>query len=97
VLDLFSLITNALYGQFLYHAGKVEESIDQFHETLNMESRFSVAHIPDGRTLQQPAIIGVPQGTIVRAFDQEVLPSNHALYFFCHFGTSTLHLGCAPY
>jgi hypothetical protein len=72
-------------------------NIDQFHETLNMECRFWVAHIPDSRTLQQPAVIGVPQGTIVRAFDQEVPPSNHALYFFCHFGTSTLHLCCARY
>jgi TolB-like protein/cytochrome c-type biogenesis protein CcmH/NrfG len=45
VLDPFSLITNAMYGQFLYHAGQVEESIDQFHATLGMESRFWVAHI----------------------------------------------------
>jgi tetratricopeptide (TPR) repeat protein len=34
-----------MYGQFLYHAGQVEESIDQFHATLGMESRFWVAHI----------------------------------------------------
>src|ERR1700756_3849912 len=26
VLDPFSLITNAMYGQFLYHAGQVENS-----------------------------------------------------------------------
>jgi TolB-like protein/Flp pilus assembly protein TadD len=45
VLDPFSLITNAMYGQFLYHAGQVEESIGQFHATLDMESRFWVAHI----------------------------------------------------
>jgi Flp pilus assembly protein TadD len=45
VLDPFSLITNAMYGQFLYHAGQVDESIDQFHKTLDMESQFWVAHI----------------------------------------------------
>jgi predicted Zn-dependent protease len=45
ILDPFSLITNAMCGQFLYHAGQVEESIDQFHATLDMESRFWVAHI----------------------------------------------------
>jgi Flp pilus assembly protein TadD len=45
VLDPFSLITNAMYGQFLYHAGQVDESIDQFHKTLDMESQFWVARI----------------------------------------------------
>ena len=34
-----------MYGQFLYHAGRVQESIDQFHATLDMEFRFWVAHI----------------------------------------------------
>ena len=45
LLDPFSLITNAMYGQFLYHAGRAEESVDQFHATLDMEFRFWVAHI----------------------------------------------------
>ena len=45
MLDPFSLITNAMFGQFLYHAGRVRESIDQFHATLDMESRFWIAHI----------------------------------------------------
>jgi TolB-like protein/Flp pilus assembly protein TadD len=45
VLDPFSLIMNAMYGQFLYHAGHVEESIAQFQASLDMESRFWVTHI----------------------------------------------------
>lgn len=45
MLDPFSMITNAMYGQFLYQAGQVKESIDQFRATLDMESRFWVAHI----------------------------------------------------
>lgn len=45
ILDPFSLITNAMYGQFLYQAGRLKESLDQFHKTLEMESRFWVAHI----------------------------------------------------
>jgi TolB-like protein/Flp pilus assembly protein TadD len=45
VLDPFSLITNAMYGQFLYHAGRLADSIDQFRATLEMEARFWVSHI----------------------------------------------------
>jgi TolB-like protein/Flp pilus assembly protein TadD len=45
VLDPFSLITNTMHGQFLYQAGQIEESIEQFQETLEIESRFWVAHI----------------------------------------------------
>jgi TolB-like protein/Flp pilus assembly protein TadD len=45
VLDPFSLITNSMYGQFLYQAGRVKESVQQFAATLKMESRFWVAHI----------------------------------------------------
>jgi len=45
MLDPFSLVTNTMLGQFLYHAGRVGESIDQFHATLDMEARFWIAHI----------------------------------------------------
>ena len=53
LLDPFSLITNTLQGQFLYQAGKVEESILQFHSTLEMEPRFWVAHICLAKSLEQ--------------------------------------------
>lgn len=45
LLDPFSLIANTLYGQFLYHAAKLQESLRQLHSTLEMEPRFWVAHI----------------------------------------------------
>jgi TolB-like protein/Flp pilus assembly protein TadD len=45
MLDPFSLITNAMYGQFLYQAGEVENSIEQFAATIEMESRFWVTHV----------------------------------------------------
>jgi len=45
VLDPFSLITNTMYGQFLYHAGRVDEAIQQLRATLDMEWRFWIAHI----------------------------------------------------
>src|SRR5579859_596859 len=45
LLDPFSLITNTLQGEFLYHAGRVQESIRQLQSTLEMEPRFWVAHI----------------------------------------------------
>jgi TolB-like protein/Flp pilus assembly protein TadD len=45
VLDPLSLITNTMHGQFLYHAGQLEASIEQFRATLDMEWRFWIAHI----------------------------------------------------
>ena len=45
LLDPFSLIADSMYGQFLYQAGRVEDSIRQFHATLELEPRFWVAHI----------------------------------------------------
>ena len=53
VLDPFSLIANAMYGQFLYHAGRLEESVRQFRATLDMDSRFWVAHICLAKTYEQ--------------------------------------------
>jgi len=45
VLDPLSLILGAIYGQFLYHAGRNSESIEQFKVTLGMEPRFWVGQI----------------------------------------------------
>jgi tetratricopeptide (TPR) repeat protein len=45
VLDPFSLITNAMYGQFLFHAGRDSEVVSQLKATLEMEPHFWVAHI----------------------------------------------------
>lgn len=40
ILDPFSLITNTMQGQFLYQAGRVEESVELLRATLEMEPRF---------------------------------------------------------
>jgi tetratricopeptide (TPR) repeat protein len=45
VLDPLSLILGAIYGQFLYHAGRNSDSIEQFKVTLGMEPRFWVGQI----------------------------------------------------
>jgi TolB-like protein/Flp pilus assembly protein TadD len=45
VLDPLSLILGAMRGQFLYHAGRNSESIEQFKATLGMEPRFWVGQI----------------------------------------------------
>jgi tetratricopeptide (TPR) repeat protein len=45
VLDPLSLILGAMRGQFLYHAGRSSESIDQVNATLGMEPRFWVGQI----------------------------------------------------
>jgi predicted Zn-dependent protease len=42
-----------MYGQFLYQAGKVEESIRQFQSTLQMEPHFWVAHICLAKSCEQ--------------------------------------------
>jgi len=53
VLDPFSLITNTMYGQFLYHAGQLEASTQQFRATLDMEWRFWIAHICLAKSYEQ--------------------------------------------
>lgn len=53
VIDPFSLITNTMLGQFLYHAGQLEASRQQLQATLDMESRFWVAHICLAKTYEQ--------------------------------------------
>ena len=45
VLDPLSLIVGAMPGQFLYHAGRDSEAVEQFNATLGMESRFWVGQI----------------------------------------------------
>ena len=45
VLDPLSLILGAICGQFLYHAGRDSESIEQFKVILGMEPRFWVGQI----------------------------------------------------
>jgi TolB-like protein len=45
VLDPLSLILGAMYGQFLCHAGRNSESIEQFKVTLVMEPRFWIGQI----------------------------------------------------
>ncbi len=53
LLDPFSLITNALHGEFLYQAGRVEDSVRQLHSTLELEPRFWVAHICLAKSYEQ--------------------------------------------
>jgi TolB-like protein/Tfp pilus assembly protein PilF len=45
VVDPLSLIVGAMRGQFLYHAGRNQEALEQFEATLGMESRFWVGQI----------------------------------------------------
>lgn len=45
VLDPFSLIAGAMRGQFLYHAGRYAESVEQFNVILGMEPRFWVGQV----------------------------------------------------
>ncbi len=45
VLDPVSLIVGAMRGQFLYHAGRDSEAVEQFNATLGMEPRFWVGQI----------------------------------------------------
>jgi TolB-like protein/Flp pilus assembly protein TadD len=53
VVDPLSLITNTMLGQFLYHAGQLQQSVQQLQATLDMESRFWVAHICLAKTYEQ--------------------------------------------
>lgn len=52
-LDPLSLLANAMYGQFLYHAGRDRESVEQLRRTLELESRFWVAQICLAKTYER--------------------------------------------
>lgn len=52
-LDPFSLLTNAMYGQFLYHAGRDAESVEQLRKTLELDARFWVAQICLAKTYER--------------------------------------------
>lgn len=53
VLDPFSLLTNAMYGQFLYHSGQLDDSAQQLRKTLELEPRFWVAHVCLAKTCER--------------------------------------------
>jgi tetratricopeptide (TPR) repeat protein len=53
VLDPLSLITRTMHGQFLYHAGRDSEEVEQFKVTLEMEPRFWVGQICLAKTYEK--------------------------------------------
>jgi TolB-like protein len=53
LLDPFSLITSAMRGQFLYHAERYSESVEQLKATLEMEPRFWVGQICLAKTYER--------------------------------------------
>jgi tetratricopeptide (TPR) repeat protein len=53
VLDPLSLIRGAMRGQFLYHARRDAEAVEQFKATLSMESRFWVGQICFAKVLER--------------------------------------------
>lgn len=52
-LDPFSLLTNAMYGQFLYQAERDAESVEQLRKTLELDARFWVAQICLAKTYER--------------------------------------------
>jgi len=69
LLDPFSLLTNTMYGQFLYHAGQLEESIQQFRATLDMEWRFWIAHICLAKSYEQQGMYSEALGACDKAWE----------------------------
>src|ERR1019366_8396368 len=70
VLDPLSLIVGAMRGQFLYHAGRDSEAIEQFNETLGMESRFWVGQICVAKVYEKQGM-----------YSEALVACNHALEF----------------
>lgn len=50
-LDPLSLLTNALYAQFLFYGGRTGEAVDQVNKTFAIEPNFWIAHNLLGRIL----------------------------------------------
>ena len=83
VLDPLSLILGAMHGQFLYHAGRNSESIEQFKATLGMEPRFWVGQICAAKVYEK-----------VGMFSQALAACDHAWEFS---GGNTEALSLAGY
>jgi len=69
VLDPLSLILGAIYGQFLYHAGRNPESIEQFKTTLGMEPRFWVGQICAAKVYEKVGMYSEALSACDRAWD----------------------------
>lgn len=69
VVDPYSLITNTMFGQFLYHAGWLDESVKQLQATLDMESRFWVAHICLAKSYEQLGMYPEALAACARAWE----------------------------
>ena len=69
VLDPLSLILGAMYGQFLYHAGRDSESIEQFKVTLGMEPRFWVGQICAAKVYEKVGMYSEALSACDRAWD----------------------------
>jgi len=70
VLDPLSLIVGAMRGQFLYHAGRDSEAIEQFNATLGMESRFWVGQICVAKVYEKQGM-----------YSEALVACDHALEF----------------
>lgn len=70
VLDPLSLIVGAMRGQFLYHAGRDSEAIEQFNTTLGMESRFWVGQICVAKVYEKQGM-----------YSEALVACDHALEF----------------
>jgi tetratricopeptide (TPR) repeat protein len=69
VLDPLSLILGAVYGQFLYNAGRNSESIEQFKVTLGMEPRFWVGQICAAKVYEKVGMYQEALSACDRAWD----------------------------
>jgi TolB-like protein/Flp pilus assembly protein TadD len=69
VLDPLSLILGAAYGQFLYHAGRNSESIEQFKATLGMEPRFWVGQICAAKVYEKAGMYAEALSACDQAWD----------------------------
>jgi len=69
VLDPLSLILGAIYGQFLYHAGRNAEAIEQFKITLGMEPRFWIGQICAAKVYEKVGMYSEALSACDRAWD----------------------------
>jgi TolB-like protein/Flp pilus assembly protein TadD len=69
VLDPLSLILGAIRGQLLYHAGRDQESIEQFKMTLGMEARFWVGQICAAKVYEKVGMYSEALAACERAWE----------------------------
>ncbi len=96
-LDPLSLLTNALYGQFLFFGGHIQAAVEQVNKTFAIEPNFWIAHNLLGRILLSEGKYSEALDEFQRARDfsggGSIVPITEIGYTYAKMGRTKAALG----